>query len=693
MANKYSRYELKPYESQYVDPGSTQVAGVLRKRYDENKQSYDMLHRAANTINTLEGDRHIKEGAIKKVEGDLQRTIDVGNFENAGRVVSNATNDFISNRGLQLAQQSYNSRQAELKVIDQLRANGKQVLDFNEIRDTNPNSETFGQVIGHRTDSHSSYHQDPSGGEMVENVYRPGTEMMLDYTERMESLLKGIAGSGGASKLSAAEMDGFVKYITTEGVSRSKAYKVVEGALESYIDTDEGTQDYRRLTQIEGMTDEDAKIDMINRMKGVVEKQIGMTSTPHYMKAPEGGGTNQYINYNGYGQIAGGQVDKGTLLDYSDITRDLSALKAKKYPKGSDKYIENQERIEELKTKKQAYEKQILANNGSIKTSVDKGNAILGKYKPLHDLIFSMTTDDAYNPFKMMAIHTGAFQIHDLNKNVSSMFQSDETEREIFAAQFDRPNILEIINEHSGTNYTEKDLPGLKEAAVNYLQWMQEEGNDTYEELDNISSVKQSDMIFFFGEGQAKKLNEVQSEFAVLEWEDFNFVFESEEDREQAKKDYDKAAKKGDEGKADIIKFNGMTIPAIGETGKMWVNINGRRALVTIKDGDKMENVSRKIYQMLGRGDLADLHSISQEIQAGNVTNKEMVDRDMLRIMNMQANGADPGHITAATKELEVYIDTSIAQSLGITLSDFRKMPQADQDKHQEDWYLKKLTL
>ena len=280
MANKYSRFQLRPYESNYVDPGSVAVSGVLRKRYDDNRSSYDMLNRAANSINTLEGDRHIKENALKKVEGDFARTIEVGNFENAGRVVSDATNDFIGNRGLQLAQQSYANRQAELKRIDELRANGKQVLDFNQVRDTDPKSETFGQIIGHRTDSHNSYYQDPNGGEMVENVYRSGSEMQLDYTQRMEQLLAGIAKDGGTTKLGPAEVAGFLKYMKSSGVSRSKANRVVQAALEAYIDSDEGTQDYRRLTEIEGMTDDEAKIDWKIDLSPVHGSPFGSKYTP-----------------------------------------------------------------------------------------------------------------------------------------------------------------------------------------------------------------------------------------------------------------------------------------------------------------------------------------------------------------------------------------------------------------------------
>ena len=656
MANKYSRFELKPYESQYVDPGSVQVAGVLRKRYDENRNSYDMLNRAAGSINTLDGDRHIKEAAMQKVEGDFQRTIEVGNFENAGRTVSDATNDFIGNRGLQLAQQSYTARQSEIKTIDTLRANGKQVLDFNEVRDTDPNSETFGQVIGHKTDAHSSYHQDPSTGEMVEDVYRAGSEMQLDYTERMEKLLSGIAKSGGGTILKS-DIQGYVKYVTSQGVSRGKAHKVVEKALESYLGSDEGTQDYRKLTQIEGMSDEDAKLDMITRMQGVVEKQIGSISSPHYMKSNAGGGGGG-ADGRGYAYIGGTTVTRADVETYSDLKRDLrdKEIEVSKVPKGSNDYKRLQEEIRVLKNGNDNYRNEILANQPDLKEKMDRGEQALGDYIKLGDMLYNMTNDEDYNilsPFARMfegvsslfgGESEGLAFGKDGERNVSSMwFANDASEIEDIQHLFDKPGVLEHINRTNSTKYTEKDMPGIKKAAVNYLKWMQEEGNDATNELDDLTSIKQSDKIIFAHEN-TDAYDDVNKQLKQLSFEDFRFAFQTDEEREEAKETWEKNAispEVGAEGKEDIIKFCGMTIPTLKAQGKMILSINGKRHVVTAKDGDTFESVSSKFYMAMGAPKEAYKNRIAKEIASGDVTVDEFINMEMEEIHREELKGTD----------------------------------------------------
>ena len=43
MANKYSRYELTPFPSLYVDDKKTDIAQLLAQRYDANKTSKDLI--------------------------------------------------------------------------------------------------------------------------------------------------------------------------------------------------------------------------------------------------------------------------------------------------------------------------------------------------------------------------------------------------------------------------------------------------------------------------------------------------------------------------------------------------------------------------------------------------------------------------------------------------------------------------
>ena len=694
MANKYSRFELKPYESQYVDPGSVQVAGVLRKRYDDNMSSYNMLNRAANSINTLEGDRHIKQNAINKVESDFQRTIEVGNFENAGRVVSDATNDFIGNRGLQLAQQSYQTRQAEMEMINKLRAQGKQVLDFNEIRNEN------GEVIGHRTDAHNSYYQDPNTGEMVENVYRPGSEMMLDYTQRMETLLQGIKASGAGS-VTKSDILGYVKTLQSQGVSRSRAYKVVEQALDAYIDSDEGTQDYRRLTEIEGMSDEDAKLDMINRMQGVVEKQIHMITKPSYMKDltySVGGGSGN----KGYDYINGAQVARGDVEQFSDLIFNMRDLKNKlqNTPTNSDKYNEYRSQLDVLEEKKKLYIDQVAANHPELQASLNKGREAMGEYSILEDMFFNMTNDEDYGGSFIGAF--GGFFLRALEwanpsgigsgfreGNMSSIWDGDADEIENLAEMFDRKGAIEHINKHYGTDYTEADLPKIKEAATKYFKWMQEEGNETAGAINDLTTLKQSDRIIFSYDN-VKNMNAVNTQLKQIEWNDLNFVFQSEEEAQEAAEAWEDW-KRGDapdsSGAESKIYFAGMTVPSQGETGKVILSINGKRHIATFKSADQYESVSSGIYDAMGANKMKEVQQQAQKIEDDNMTNKQMLDVEMADL-NMRIINGDK----TVQKDLELMqkrVQKSVAAGLGMSYEDFISLPPADQQTHIEAWYAK----
>ena len=693
MANKYSKFQLQPYQSQYVDPGSVAVTGVLRKRYDDNRSSYDMLNRAANSVNTLEGDRHIKEAALKQVESDFQRTIEVGNFENSGRVVSDATNDFVGNRGLQLAQESYANRQSELSMIDKLRANGKQVLDFNTVKDTDPNSETYGQTIGHRTDSHSSYHQDANSGQMVENVYRSGSEMQLDYTQRMESLLAGIQKSGGASQIGPAEMAGFVKYMTGSGVTRSKANEVVAAALDAYIDTDEGTQDYRRLTQIDGMSEDDAKMDIVTRMQGVVEKQItGIISTPHYMKAPTAPG-GQSGNGKGYSTSGGDQVKRGDIKQYSEIIADLRDKKEefKSYAVGSDNYIAARNEIEVMKRQAKLYTKQIASQYPSLQESLKRGEDAMGNYKVLENMFLNMTNEEVDKTWNAKGLKNlwdnifpaGEWSTNFSEKNVSSIWSHDEAEIQNFVNLFDKDGALDYINKTNGTNYTKKDIPGLKKAASKYISWMHSEGNKTIDEINDLASLKQADRIVF-ATNNTKALEDTNKALRQYDFSSFNFIFDTDEEREAAKKAWDEAAIEGAEGKADIIKFAGITVPSQGETGKIIIEINGARHLATFKDGDQFSDFAQKIYEDMGSPEMAENQYIAQRVEEGNFTNGEyakMQESSMLKKLN---SGADIGYEYSV---LSTTIDNGTRDMLGLSADEWNALPEATKQLHREAFY------
>ena len=196
MANRYSRYELKPYQSMYVDPGKVQVASILKKRYDDNKLNYDMLNRTVGSMQVLEGDEGLKDAMIDNINGQFSDIAASGAFEIAGNAVSKATTDFMTNEGLIAARQSYANYDLEKKTKAQLRASGAQILfDKEFVRDDDGNlvRDQNGQpILKEIASMHRSHYQDPETGEMVTSVYEPKFEQMLGYDEKMSELVANI---------------------------------------------------------------------------------------------------------------------------------------------------------------------------------------------------------------------------------------------------------------------------------------------------------------------------------------------------------------------------------------------------------------------------------------------------------------------------------------------------------------------
>ena len=71
MANKYSRYELQPFPSLYVDNKHPEIAQLLAQRYDANKTSKDLIDRTLSQLELLEGDKTHLERVKTEVKGRL----------------------------------------------------------------------------------------------------------------------------------------------------------------------------------------------------------------------------------------------------------------------------------------------------------------------------------------------------------------------------------------------------------------------------------------------------------------------------------------------------------------------------------------------------------------------------------------------------------------------------------------------
>lgn len=291
MANKYSKFTLQPYTSQYVNDGKVQIAGILRERWQENKANHDKLVRAAGAINVMGQDQEIKDKAIEKVRGDFSGIVENNNYEDALSIVSKSTNEFLTNEGIQTAQQSYQNYIEEQKQANTLRMQGINVLfDEEYIKDENGNVMYDGEgrpMTQPKSSSHRSYYQDDTTGKMVKNVYQGTAEAQLNYSQKKQQLIESIATDPIALQrlASTANMnpDALLGYLVYgDQVSEEKANAIADALTDVYLQENEGIQEMRKymendLNQNTGntFTGTEAYGSIQNSMRSLVMNQIG----------------------------------------------------------------------------------------------------------------------------------------------------------------------------------------------------------------------------------------------------------------------------------------------------------------------------------------------------------------------------------------------------------------------------------
>jgi len=203
-----AKIDLTPMQSQYVDPGYSKVAEVLRDRYDKTLEKKSLLDRAYSQVQVGKGDEFLVNNAKAEGEGILSSYSQQGNWESgsASLAIDDATNSLFANRGVQLGQASYNTRKKEMEFVNNERLNGNNFWDFGS----------------QRFDQHQSYVQDESGN-YVENPYQPQSEMELDYNGEMGSLVQSF------------------------GVDKYASDSYIDDVYNTYIQSQVGNQDFRRL--------------------------------------------------------------------------------------------------------------------------------------------------------------------------------------------------------------------------------------------------------------------------------------------------------------------------------------------------------------------------------------------------------------------------------------------------------------
>ena len=356
MANKYSRYQLTPFPSLYVDDRKTDIAQLLAQRYDKNKQSKDLIDRTLSQMELLDGDKHHGERVKGHVKTLLNDHIKKGDWENSSLVVQDAVTAVETDQGLIAANQSWKNRAAEIAAIREAKLNGVPMIDFGaEARKT-----------------HQSYYYDEEAGTYVTNIYEPMSETMLDYRARKEAMI---------GKIPSDQRGNWA------GVSRSKTNKIANLLVEQYIsDTKEGIQEFKKLVEV----DLPQSLPLEERIK-MAKSQIRQD----FREAAQQQEFDKVVGGKNDGSSGGGVLPNGITIK-SNVTSPVST----KFDSFNDKVRAIQEenmglltnlQNEEDPEKRKIYENNILENNKILEESMIKiakengveGQRTLDKYNKI----------------------------------------------------------------------------------------------------------------------------------------------------------------------------------------------------------------------------------------------------------------------------------------------------------------------
>lgn len=220
-----------------------------QQRYDSARDMLDDTDVFINSIEHLEGDRDSLYQITSPFRESIASARDSGDYRGLYDDIRRTSKKVIGDKGLKTISDSY---QGALKQKELEATYGTQALSFSD------------------PSKHRSIEVDENGNTRY-NVYVPHVEKRGDYDKRIQDIWSVLKADGMPIDLQEHKgaIDGFLKYGSWKGISDSKISGYLKSAFERYVDSPEGEQDYRRLTQIEGFAPDEARADIERRMLAV----------------------------------------------------------------------------------------------------------------------------------------------------------------------------------------------------------------------------------------------------------------------------------------------------------------------------------------------------------------------------------------------------------------------------------------
>ena len=653
MATANSKYNLAPIQSSYVNDGGQDVAGLLRQRYDVNKQKYDTIERSAKNLDVLGGDQHLKDSAIQGIHDGIANTARRGDYESSGGEIDELANSFATNQGLQAASDSYGIRQQELQTQANITAQGGQIIDFGNITDAE------GNVIGHQSDNHQSYWTDEATGEIHTDVYQGGSEHRKNTAEQMKKLIGNIATDPMALKRLSGEFAGMLQY--GNQVTKRKANRVAAGLYDAYLGTDAGSQQYRELTELDKMTEEEAQNQIVSELQALAREQVG--SKKQYMTDPRGAGATS-IGTRKAMTLTGNAIKSQGVDLFTEINQsiaDINVQLREETDPAKRKLLGTELRHQNIKYQDARRKAALTSNDPLLKAAAQaeahmfsgENNRFSILQSPLEALIngdYYVDSDMAanmWNPFGGGS-SMGTFDVDPSTAaslgmdpdaegnyqmpfhNVSNVLDPESTERDMLKMQF---SDFDSLNKAFGTDYTADDIPKLQQLADDYYTYVNEQnGQDLIDYVNSSIEIKQDDRVAFGVDGTSEladvnntlKQADALQDFMIL---DASGTPLSAKAMKTFKADYLDAVTN------DKITFGGLVMPNMwsGTEASLFLNVNGEnvRAIPMKTNGSAYgPPLLNQIAGHLGLGNLYDVQNQMVDRQeAGDMKNSEAEER------------------------------------------------------------------
>lgn len=305
--------ENSSYVPQYV--GSTynelnQAAATLDKRWRDNKDYSDKVAMAMANDQYLENDKGIKDKMAQSIYGSIDKIASSDqNFENSTAAVSQMARDYFTNQDRIQALENFKLTEEDRK----LEAQGHS-LNFGD------NRNNFATV-------------DPDTGQA--RRFKVDRQKQLDQSKKMQDLLGRVASDGyllnpkGEKIKIDDDVQTFIKTGYGDSVTRKKLDGLVENLIPAYMQTDEGRQDVRIMSDLNGIKDPNAQnASIVQRFKALAYPQAGSHVVGSYRDFDSGDGANKTTASFMAGTAPGTPITNSVAKPMLDPTEDGKFEKA-----------------------------------------------------------------------------------------------------------------------------------------------------------------------------------------------------------------------------------------------------------------------------------------------------------------------------------------------------------------------------